>query len=232
MKTDNSVHLTNETGKSVNKKSSKKTLSKATSNHSAGSVASTDCNATSLINPPTYISHHLNQHLGLTTIGLNRMNEGDSFHTGLTLPTANSQFPSLNENEYFNSPNQDHLNFYNTINETLPSYNNNLLFNSSIDQASLSPMNSYAAYSPYNPYSSNLVYAPTMIQANLNQSNLHLNDNLTNGTFNMSLADSDANNKPNLINLTSNTDKTDSTVIPDFDSNFSSTLKSHQLTCL
>lgn len=185
-----------------------------------------------------YLSHH--PHLNLSTIGLNRpqLNEvgpTESFHSsGLpTLTNPSNQFTSLNETEYFNNQNQEHLNFYNVINDTLPYNNNNLLFNSSIDQSTLSPSftanNYYGAY----PYSTNLVYTPAMIPVtNLaNQSNLHLNDNLASSTFNPSslLSTSSLNEpdvKPNLINL--NSDKNDSAnLIPDFGS-----LKGHQLTCL
>lgn len=227
-----------ETGKtSLNKKtSSKKSMPKASSSsyphgssalggnlitghHHHGEPNSTSSNG--------YIAHHhqLNHHLNLTTIGLNRENEPFP-HSGLSLSTANSlnQFTALNEADYFNNP--DHLNFYNTINE---SYNNNLLFNSSIDQTSLSAnfaAPGYTAYGSY-PYSSNLVYAPTMIQTNLSgQNSLPLNDSTP---FHPSAGLSEPD-KPGLIG-----EKSDSlaSAMPDFESNFnSSSLKGHQLTCL
>lgn len=224
----------NEPGKpSLNKKSSsKKSLPKASSSYPGSALAGNliaghhhgeHPNST---DPNGYIAHHpLNHHLNLSSIGLKRENEPFP-HGGLNLSAANSlnQFTALNEADYFGNPNPDHLNnFYNTINE---SYNNNLLFNSSIDQTSLSAnfaAPGYTAYGSY-PYSPNLVYAPTMIQANLaSQNSLPLTDSAA--VF-ASTGLSEPENKPL-------GEKGDSLTMPDFDSNFnSSSLKGHQLTCL
>lgn len=228
----NSISLnTNETGKSsLNKKSSsKKGKAQSSSYPHASSALGGNLIASHHHTDPNsagsngYITHHpLNHHLNLTE---------PFHHSGLTLSTANSlnQFTTLNESDYFSNPtNPDHhLNFYNTINE---SYNNNLLFNSSIDQTPLSAnfaAPGYTAYGSYNPYSPNLVYAPTMIQTNLSAAQ-SVSLPLTDNTFSASTSEPD---KPGLTSG----EKGDSLAlaISDFDSNFnSSSLKSHQLTCL
>lgn len=211
------INSNNESTKSLsNKKSSKKSLSKASSTYHSiplnSNLISNNETTTSTTNG--YISHQ--PHLNLSTIGLNRIeNEPTSYHSsGLTLSTSNQFIPLSETTDNFTGLNQDHLNFYNTFNE---SYNNNL-FNSSIDQTSLSSNFSATNYAYGNyPYSSNLVYTPTVIHANLNnpQDSLTINSAL--------------NDEKSILN--NNNDKID-TPIPDFDTNFSTTLKGHQLTCL
>ena len=233
--------LNGETSKSLNKKSSsKKSLPKSSSSYPhtssalGGNLNGSHHESSSV--GSNYIAHHpLNHHLNLTSIGLNRENEPFHHPSGLTLPTANSlnQFTALNEADYFNSnfnnpANPDHhLNFYNTINESYNIANNNLLFNSSIDQTSLSANFAAPGYPAYNPYSPNF-YAPPMIQTNLSgqSGSLPLTES---PPFHSSTGETE---KPVILSGLSS-DKSDSLAIPDFDSNFnSSSLKSHQLTCL